>query len=294
MNQSVNETDLGDRMATGISYGTSGIVNPGVSTYTSPDVSQHPINFYPTGQNKIDSYTSTRVTGPDQKDIDFIKDKVTPDEILCGLNYELKRMFYKNKSYAKQMVIDNLKKDPTYYSKLNMLNIDDNFMKESSMVVINETEGKSNNVYISRTPFASRSLGNGKRNYFGSFVDFDEIIKVSVPGHVVEYILYVDGRKMVLQNVSPDGIYWFKSEEGDTFTGEKLSSEEVKSKINKAVSDVKESKEVGIDKKQIFKQIFDGIIEKNSKLKNRNVDKRVVDAYRQTEEKIKSKINYGK
>lgn len=290
MNQSVNETDLGDRMATGISYGTSGIVNPGVSTYTSPDVSQHPINFYPAGQNKIDSYTSTRVTGPDQKDIDFIKDKVTPDEILCGLNYELKRMFYKNKSYAKQMVIDNLKKDPTYYSKLNMLNIDDNFMKESSMVVINETEGKSNNVYISRTS----SLGNGKRKYFGSFVDFDEIIKVSVPGHVVESILYVDGRKMVLQNVSPDGIYWFKSEEGDTFTGEKLSSEEVKSKIDNATPAIKESKEVGIDKKQIFKQIFDGIIEKNSKLKNRNVDKRVVDAYRQTEEKIKSKRNYGK
>jgi len=290
MNQSVNETDLGDRMATGISYGTSGIVNPGVSTYTSPDVSQHPINFYPAGQNKIDSYTSTRVTGPDQKDIDFIKDKVTPDEILCGLNYELKRMFYKNKSYAKQMVIDNLKKDPTYYSKLNMLNIDDNFMKESSMVVINETEGKSNNVYISRTS----SLGNGKRKYFGSFVDFDEIIKVSVPGHVVESILYVDGRKMVLQNVSPDGIYWFKSEEGDTFTGKKLSSEEVKSKIDNATPAIKESKEVGIDKKQIFKQIFDGIIEKNSKLKNRNVDKRVVDAYRQTEEKIKSKINYGK
>lgn len=290
MNQSVNETDLGDRMATGISYGTSGIVNPGVSTYTSPDVSQHPINFYPAGQNKIDSYTSTRVTGPDQKDIDFIKDKVTPDEILCGLNYELKRMFYKNKSYAKQIVIDNLKKDPTYYSKLNMLNIDDNFMKESSMVVINETEGKSDNVYISK----KTSLGNGKHKYFGSFVNFDETIKAPVPDHVIKYILYVDGRKMVLQNVSPDGIYWFKSEEGDTFTGDKLSAEEVKSKINKAVSNVKESKEDGIDKKQIFKQIFDGIIEKNSKLKNRNVDKRVVDAYRQTEEKIKSKRNYGK
>lgn len=277
-------------MATGISYGTSGIVNPGVSTYTSPDVSQHPINFYPAGQNKIDSYTSTRVTGPDQKDIDFIKDKVTPDEILCGLNYELKRMFYKNKSYAKQIVIDNLKKDPTYYSKLNMLNIDDNFMKESSMVVINETEGKSDNVYISK----KTSLGNGKHKYFGSFVNFDETIKAPVPDHVIKYILYVDGRKMVLQNVSPDGIYWFKSEEGDTFTGDKLSAEEVKSKINKAVSNVKESKEDGIDKKQIFKQIFDGIIEKNSKLKNRNVDKRVVDAYRQTEEKIKSKRNYGK
>ena len=39
----INENDLGDRMATGISYGTSGIVNPGVSTYSSPDVSQHPI-----------------------------------------------------------------------------------------------------------------------------------------------------------------------------------------------------------------------------------------------------------
>ena len=130
----INENDLGDRMATGISYGTSGIVNPGVSTYSSPDVSQHPIDFYPVGQNKIDSYNSMRATGPDQKDIDSVKNKVTPDEVLCGLEYELKRMFYKNKSHAKQMVVDNLKKDPKYYSKLHMLNINDEFIKENTSI----------------------------------------------------------------------------------------------------------------------------------------------------------------
>lgn len=345
MNKNINENDLGDRMATGISYGTSGIVNPGVSTYASPDVSQHPINFYPVGQNKIDSYNSMRVTGPDQKDIDFIKNKVTPDEILAGLDYELKRMFYKNKSHAKQMVVDNLKKDPKYYSKLNMLNIEDNFMKEnkshykkmaeSLMDVTNETVGKSDNIYISKS-----RLFDGKRKYFGSFVDFDEVIKEPVPGHVVTYILNVDGHRMVLQNVSPDEIYWFKSEDGATFTGDKLSAEEVKSKINKAVSDVKESKEDDIDdlksllknpdvefanknygsveayknmlqnkidkleghsenleesttsdKKEIFKNIFDDMINKNVKLNNRNVDERVVNAYRQTQEKIKNRKN---
>jgi len=139
--------DMGDRMMTGQSFTPAGSVNPGVGTYASPDVSQHPINFYPVGQNKIDAYNSSRMDGPDEKDINAIKDKVTPDEILMGMDYELKAMFYKNKSHAKKKVIDNLKKNPKYYSKLGMLNIEDEPINESTE--LNSTKSE-NEIYDNR------------------------------------------------------------------------------------------------------------------------------------------------
>lgn len=53
----------------------------------------------------------------------------SPDEILQGLQYELGNMIQKDKVVAKQTVLKNLKQDPTYYSRLGMLNIDDKNMK---------------------------------------------------------------------------------------------------------------------------------------------------------------------
>jgi len=132
MSKNINENDMGDRMSTGISFGTSGIVNPGVSTFSSPDASQHPINFYPVAANKVDINAVTRTSGPDDEDIKSIKSKVTPDEVITGLDYELKKMTFKNKSIAKEIVISNLKKDPTYYSKLHMLGMEDDLMTENT------------------------------------------------------------------------------------------------------------------------------------------------------------------
>jgi len=115
------------------SYVSAGIVNPGMGTYSSPDSRQnlsafannHPSMYYPVGQNKIDWFNSEKATAPDPKDIEALKNKVTPDEVLLGIELELHRQFHKNKSNAKLIVIKNLKKDPKYYSSLHALIGDD-------------------------------------------------------------------------------------------------------------------------------------------------------------------------
>ena len=117
----LKENDMGDRMITGISYLTTGVPGGGVSTFSSPSVSQNPVNFYPVGQNKVDFYNNYSAVTPDKEDIDAIKYKVTPDEILQGLEYERKKMFHKDPSKAKAIVVANLKKNPKYYSSLSML-----------------------------------------------------------------------------------------------------------------------------------------------------------------------------
>ena len=57
------------------------------------------------------------------------KSTPSPDEIMSALQYELSNMVKKDKHIAKQQVLNNLKTDPQYYSRLNMLNIDDKKMK---------------------------------------------------------------------------------------------------------------------------------------------------------------------
>lgn len=57
------------------------------------------------------------------KDVEQIKYKVTPDEIIMGIDYEMKKLVLKDKQVAKQKVVNNLKKDPKYYSKLHMLGV---------------------------------------------------------------------------------------------------------------------------------------------------------------------------
>lgn len=73
--------------------------------------------------------------GPDNKEFDKDVDKIfqkkvtpTPDELLSALQYELTNMVKKDKYIAKSIVLKNLQKDPKYYSRLNMLNIDDEKM----------------------------------------------------------------------------------------------------------------------------------------------------------------------
>ena len=58
-------------------------------------------------------------------DVEKIKYKVTPDEIIMGIDYEMKKLVLKDKQVAKQNVVNNLKKDHQYYSKLHMLGIED-------------------------------------------------------------------------------------------------------------------------------------------------------------------------
>jgi hypothetical protein len=131
MKQKLHENDLGDRMALGLPYGTSGVVNPGAGTFSSPDVSQTPSSFYQDGPNKVSSYNNDKAVGIDKSDVDSLKGRVTPDEILCGMEYEMKRMVDRNKGKAKEIVVANLKRDPKYYSSLGMLIHGDERINES-------------------------------------------------------------------------------------------------------------------------------------------------------------------
>jgi len=111
---------------------SAGMSSNSVGTFASPNVSQnpgsfasnHPSMYYPVGANKVDMYNNYRVTGPSDDDIKKLKKTVTPDEILCGMNAILKSMFCKNKSKAREILVQNLKRDPQYYSSLRYLGID--------------------------------------------------------------------------------------------------------------------------------------------------------------------------
>lgn len=66
----------------------------------------------------------------------------SPDEIMAGMQYELGRMVKKDKAIAKQEVLKNLKSDPQFYSRLDMLNIDDDKMKvtENKETTVSKTK----------------------------------------------------------------------------------------------------------------------------------------------------------
>jgi hypothetical protein len=149
--------DLGDRMMLGLSHTVGGgVVNPGVATPSSPDNSQNSDEFEVNGVNTPDqeklvepektpyvptiagSQQDISIKNPDtntnkaanpsmdiETGVNAIKYKVTPDEVITGINAELKDMVFKRPDVAKALVVKNLKKDPKYYSKLKFLNIDD-------------------------------------------------------------------------------------------------------------------------------------------------------------------------
>ena len=122
--------------------GSAGSINmqPGSSFATQNSSFQNPSKFDSSHYNQ---YFDSNVTGqPDTRKVDqsgsFDKDveqlfknkqKPTPDDVLCGIQYELQNMVKKDKRVAKELVIQNMKKHgPKYYSKLGMLNINDKNM----------------------------------------------------------------------------------------------------------------------------------------------------------------------
>lgn len=153
--QELNE--YGDT-GTGMGQYSSGMAANSVGTYSSPAGTQdlnkfntnHPNMYYPVGTNKVDTYNNYRATAPDEKDIKKLKKTVTPDEILAGMDFELKRQFFKNKSMAKQKVVDNLKRDPEYYSSLRCMGIegDDKQLSETK-TVIKETMNINDDLKVS-------------------------------------------------------------------------------------------------------------------------------------------------
>jgi hypothetical protein len=117
--------------------GMAGSINtqPGYGTFSSPDVAQNPASFHSSDYNKYyDKHSTgqpdtqiTDTSGSFDADVEKLfqkKQKPTPDDIFCGMEYEMGRMIHKDKRTAKEIVINNLKKHgPKYYTKLGMLNI---------------------------------------------------------------------------------------------------------------------------------------------------------------------------
>jgi hypothetical protein len=141
----IQENEMGDRMMTGLPYSQGGgLGTTGVDTISSPDISQSPEKFkYPQTAASASDITTPPPDDYDNKamqsrqdfesDVNAIKNVVTPDEVLAGMQYELKKMVFKRKDTAKQLVVANLKKDPKFYSKLHMMQVDENGVRKEAI-----------------------------------------------------------------------------------------------------------------------------------------------------------------
>ena len=65
------------------------------------------------GNTVIGNSLYDTITQDDLKD-----ERFTPDQIMAGLRYEMKRLEYPNKDVARPVVIKNLEKNPNFYSDL--------------------------------------------------------------------------------------------------------------------------------------------------------------------------------
>ena len=122
----INELgDLGDRMMQGLPYGQggaiAGAVEPGVlDTFGSPDVVQDPSKFgsllnksnLTAKQTQATISPMSPYTGKSPwdyvKDVEQIKYKVTPDEIIMGIDYEMKKLVLKDRQVAKQIPLKKI------------------------------------------------------------------------------------------------------------------------------------------------------------------------------------------
>jgi len=103
------------------------------------------------------------------------KQTPSPDEIMSALQYELGNMVKKDKFIAKQTVLKNMKNDPHYYSRLDMLNIDDKKMKvdESStnMDTFSKTKSVLDEMVAERKKTASRAATPELNQIFKDLAD---------------------------------------------------------------------------------------------------------------------------
>jgi len=148
--------DLGDRMQIGLPFAQGGAVgSANFDSYSSPESSQNPDQFnYPHSSDSVSNITlappedydnSPKPQNPQDfdRDVDAIKHVVTPDEILAGMQAELRKSVFKRKDAAKQKVVANLKKDPKYYSSLRCMGIEDN-LEEKTTIKIDERQSRLN------------------------------------------------------------------------------------------------------------------------------------------------------
>lgn len=109
---------------------------PDTDNETNPNNSPTGDREKPSKGGMYQNAVANKNANPDNKEFDKDVDQMfqkkitpTPDELLSALQYELNNMVKKDKYIAKSIVLKNLKDDPKYYTRLNMLNIDDDKMK---------------------------------------------------------------------------------------------------------------------------------------------------------------------
>lgn len=123
-----------------VPFSSGGEIPDDNTSTTDPDTKAHNDTTDPDPENKPIDPTK----GMDKQIDKLFTKKVTPtpDEILSALQWEMNQMVKKDKYIAKQIVLKNLKEDPKYYVRLNMLNIDDDKMKvdESKKTTFDKTK----------------------------------------------------------------------------------------------------------------------------------------------------------
>lgn len=139
--------------------GTAGSIGYGqqYGTMGGGDFTQDPGSFESSNRNKTlgdkgNTTSQLPQSGSMERDLDQLyakRETPTPDEIICGIKYEMGQQIKKDKAEAKQMVLANLKKDPKFYSGLKMLGITDKDM------VDNMTETKHPNDAPARSKVTS-------------------------------------------------------------------------------------------------------------------------------------------
>ena len=129
-----NTTKIKENSFDGAAGGSNGTVSYGnaMGTFASPDVTQDPDHFEQNDDNKPEAQGTTSNLRKNNVSMAALKNDVnqifskkatpTSDQVISGLDYEMGRMIKKDKVVAKQNVLQNLKKDPNYYTNLNQLN----------------------------------------------------------------------------------------------------------------------------------------------------------------------------
>lgn len=145
-------------------------------THASPEVSQNPAHFDSSNRNKALGNTgNTRKNGPGtdttNADLNAIyakRETPTPDEVVAGIKHEMGQQIKKDKAMAKKAVLDNLKKDPKFYSGLKMLNITDDDMVKNMQEARHPNDAPARtkvtpNIDATKQIFAEMSKGKDQK-----------------------------------------------------------------------------------------------------------------------------------
>lgn len=118
----LNEYGYGSGGGYGGAYGGPAAPSGWAGTSSCPQsmnrLDKHPLgrrSYYMQGNTIINSEPYSSVTDDDLKDPNF-----PATEIWAGLRYEMKKTEFPNKDEAKAIVLQNLRKNPKYYSDLDM------------------------------------------------------------------------------------------------------------------------------------------------------------------------------